>query len=490
MCDEGLNALWARFDARHPVFAGDDVSQWPASCLERLLAARLLREAANAEYVDCNACAQGHREKVQYIESPPGSGFRAYIVCPENGRVWVPPYRLRQWEIDLASLARALAEALPAAAGVHELATDRVWLLGKTTIGGQAKEAFLVRGARWADFQAVLAGARRFKEATQPVVLVADVVPSQKVWGGDAPAIFVLRELARLEGSSLVVDRVQMDRVLGRGRRRASLVTVVAVPTPQGAQWKDLSLVVDDLDFRFQVLGKRGKRTFQEAGFENRVKRGFPDHRWELLRFFARDSGPLLEEALDSRAKNNLKQYVSELRKRLRAVFPGIDGNPIDKPAGERYQTAFKITARDGIVLPLPADTAWSRISVVEARDGRIRFTVDIKRRFLAYSDGHAEDRGHEVAERPETTTWEHDLWTLGLLDDDGAPTEVGNALLDVLRGRGRVKRGQNDKAMIHLGSFLSRLTGITAPAFEFSAARKEWTSSFEAASETSSGNK
>jgi hypothetical protein len=220
VCDDSLHALWTRIDARHPVFTGDDMKEWPESCLERLVGVGLLREAANARHVDCDACATGHREGVQLIESPPGSGFRAYIVCPENGRVHVPPYRLRQWEIDLSSLARALADALPAAAGVEELVPDRVWLVGKTTLGGQATEAFLVRGATWRDFQVVLAGARRFQETTERVVLVADIVPGDEVWGGDVPAVFALRGLARLQGSSLVVDRSHLDRLLSRGRRR------------------------------------------------------------------------------------------------------------------------------------------------------------------------------------------------------------------------------------------------------------------------------
>ena len=485
MCDDDLRPLWAHLDCRQMILTADDVEEWPAGRLERLLKAGLLREAANARSVVCDACAEGHVEEVQLLESPSGSGFRGYIVCPENGRVRVPLARLRQWEVDLSGLAQALAAALPAAGGHEELVPGRVWLLGKSALGGQSRDAFLVRGAAWSDFRAVLAGARRFQEATNPVVLVADIIPSQEVWDGDVLTVFAMRTLARLEDSCLTVDRDQMNRVLGRGRRQAAPMTVVAVPTPQGAQWKDLSLVVDDFEFAFQVLGKRGKRGFKECGCENRVKGGFPDHVWTLLRLFARDRGSLVEDALEPKTKDNLKQYVSELRKRLQTLFPAMDGTPIVKPAGEHYKTAFKITARDGIVLTVPAGTTWSGISIIETRDGQIRFTAKTKGRFFAYGDGRAENRPGEAAERPSTTTWEYDLWTLGLLDDDGDPNPTGNALLWVLRAGGSIKRDEEDKAMFKLCGFLSRLMAIDASPFHFH--RLQWIPLFEADSERTS---
>jgi hypothetical protein len=244
---------------------------------------------------------------------------------------------------------------------------------------------------------------------------------------------------------------------------------------------------VDDFELAFQVLGKRGKRGFKDCGCENRVRGDYPDHRGALLRHFARDSGRLVEEALDSKMRDNLKQYVSELRTRLRAVFPGIDGDPIVKPAGERYQTAFKITARDGIVLTVPAGTTWSGISIIETRDGQIRFTAETKERFFAYGDGRAENRPGEVAERPSTTTWEYTLWTLGLLDDNGDPNSTGNTLLAVLRAGGRVKRDEHDSEMLKLCRFLSRLMVIEASPFDFRRQRQEWIPLFDAGSERTS---
>ena len=64
MCDEGLQALWTRFDVRQPLFTGDDIAEWPDGCLDRLMTAGLLRETANAQSVVCDACAEGHVEEV------------------------------------------------------------------------------------------------------------------------------------------------------------------------------------------------------------------------------------------------------------------------------------------------------------------------------------------------------------------------------------------------------------------------------------------
>jgi hypothetical protein len=484
VCEEGLQALLTRVDARQPVFAGDDVIEWPEGHLEQLMAVGLLRETANAQSIVCDACAEGHVEEVQLFESPPGSGFRAYIVCPENGRVLVPPARRRQWEVDLSRLARALADALPAAAGVEELAPGRVWFLGRTALGGQSRDAFLVRGGTWPDFRTVLAGARRFQESPRPVVLVADIVPSQEVWSRDDLTVLTVRSLSQFEDSCLALDRDQMNRVLGHGRRQAAPIDIVTVPTPQGAQWQYLSIVMDDFEFVSSVFGKRDKRTFQQTGFRNRVKGEYPDRLWGLLREFALGGGELTEESLDTKTRNNLKQYVSELRDRLQMVFAGIEGDPIVKPSAGRYRTGFAITAKDGITLGFPVGISWSGMSVAETHDGNIRFTADVPQRFRVYRDGQAENRGGEMGEGLGPRTKEHNLQTLRLLGKDGRPNRAGQALLDTLRGDGRVKRDEYDKGMEDLCGILCQLTGIESEAFTFRGDRGEWDALFEASSE------
>jgi len=308
VCDEGLQALWTRVDVRQPLLTGDDIAEWPDGYLDRLMAAGLLRETENARSVVCDACAEGHVEEVQLIESPPGSGFRAYIVCPENGRVRVPLARLRQWAVDLSGLARALAAGLSAAAGVEELAPGRVWFLGRTALDGQSREAFFVRGTAWPDFRTVLAGARRFQEATRPVVLVAEIMPPEDVWGGDLPAVFVLRALARLEGDSLVVDRSEMDRVLGRDRRPSA--------APRG---KDLALRIDpggSLCYFRNVLVNLSKMPFDVLVLLAEEAKAGP--RWVSRDRISEACWPEEWARGNPATEDQINNVASELRKALR----------------------------------------------------------------------------------------------------------------------------------------------------------------------------
>ena len=95
-----LAVIWERADAEEPCFSGDEVAAWSDGLVERFADAGLVHQVENATSVVCDACAEGHVEDVTFIESPRRSPVRAYIHCPEHGRVRVPLDRLRQWEVD------------------------------------------------------------------------------------------------------------------------------------------------------------------------------------------------------------------------------------------------------------------------------------------------------------------------------------------------------------------------------------------------------
>lgn len=86
-----------RARAEEPVFNADEVAAWPDGLLDQLVGDGALKATSNALSVTCDACGHDHVETVEYIESPPGAELRAYISCPENGRVRVPLSRLRRW---------------------------------------------------------------------------------------------------------------------------------------------------------------------------------------------------------------------------------------------------------------------------------------------------------------------------------------------------------------------------------------------------------
>lgn len=86
------------------VFSADEVSKWPPGLLDDLVANDVLQPEQPAKSVSCDACGEDHVEIVQYIESPPGSGLRGYIPCPQLGRVSVPMIRLRRWRVDMSMI--------------------------------------------------------------------------------------------------------------------------------------------------------------------------------------------------------------------------------------------------------------------------------------------------------------------------------------------------------------------------------------------------
>lgn len=99
-----------RASSSDPVVAADEVAKWPRGLLERMLSEGVLRPDENAKSISCDACGQDHAEQVEFVESPPGSKLRAYITCPENGRVQVPLDRLRRWLINPAAFDDAPTE--------------------------------------------------------------------------------------------------------------------------------------------------------------------------------------------------------------------------------------------------------------------------------------------------------------------------------------------------------------------------------------------
>ncbi len=96
-----------RAQAKEPIFTADEVATWSDSLFDQLITDGVLKATDNAASVSCDACGQDHVEKIEYIESPPGKELRAYVPCPENGRIRVPLGRLRRWIVSKTRLVEA-----------------------------------------------------------------------------------------------------------------------------------------------------------------------------------------------------------------------------------------------------------------------------------------------------------------------------------------------------------------------------------------------
>jgi excisionase family DNA binding protein len=103
-----------RMLAEKPVFTADEVARWPDGLLSLLEDYELIQLTDNASSVVCDACGHDHVEPVTKLPLPNGAGFRAYMVCPYEGRIWVPLDRLRQWMLDVPKLTEMTGWTPPA----------------------------------------------------------------------------------------------------------------------------------------------------------------------------------------------------------------------------------------------------------------------------------------------------------------------------------------------------------------------------------------
>lgn len=215
-----LRTIWERADIEKPRFPGDEVNTWDEGTLELFISAGLVRQIESSGSVVCDACGEHHIEEVTYIESPPGSPIRAYIHCPENGRVHVPLHRLKQWEIDFNSLASSIASTLTLTGSTEEIVPGRIWFLGKATLGESPRELFLTRGLTWIDAQQVLKDSSRLNSA-YAVVFVPGVAPPDELWQNDKPVVVELGAVTSLKEQGLSVDITHLETILSAGMNKA-----------------------------------------------------------------------------------------------------------------------------------------------------------------------------------------------------------------------------------------------------------------------------
>jgi hypothetical protein len=143
---DDLTAFWIRADLEDPAFTGDEVRRLPAATRHLLETRSMIRQSENLRAIECDACGDGHLEEVEILTEPVGSRSRAYITCPEAGRVSVEMQRLQQWSVDLEAIARVVATSLELRERIISITPGRVWLLGARKFDERMCDVFLVRG--------------------------------------------------------------------------------------------------------------------------------------------------------------------------------------------------------------------------------------------------------------------------------------------------------------------------------------------------------
>lgn len=242
-----LAVLWERVDLPLPLIDGDEALRLIDGDLERLVAASLVRETQAASSVVCDACDFGHVEDVVFIDTPADAGVRAYIMCPDNGRVRVPIDRLRRWELDFDGLARGVAAALAGNGVPEELVPSRLWFVGKAVFATRSRDVFLARGLTWPDAHDVVKQASRLATSGTPLVFVAGAVPPTTVWGTNMPPVMPLSVVLALHDGRISVDRMHIEGSLSGRTAAAGDFS----PEERQRRIKDQRALFTDVSFEF-----------------------------------------------------------------------------------------------------------------------------------------------------------------------------------------------------------------------------------------------
>ena len=189
-----LAVLWSRADLEEPVFTGDEYMRVPPAVRAVVERYALIRRAENSTAIECDACGEGHFETVELLTEPFGSKPRAYIFCPEAGRISVDLDRLKQWSVDIEAMASTVASALDLGASVTTIAPGRVWLLGSRRFDERTRDVFLVRGISWPDSRGLLEAAARLASSPCPLILCLHRFPASPEWQDNNRVVLSLSE--------------------------------------------------------------------------------------------------------------------------------------------------------------------------------------------------------------------------------------------------------------------------------------------------------
>jgi lambda repressor-like predicted transcriptional regulator len=192
-------AFWIRADLDDAAFRGDEVRKFGPAALGALEKENLLKRGEDLQMVECDACGTPHLETVEILTEPPGSEARAYIYCPEAGRVSVELERMQVWAIDLDRLARLTSSALGLCGRIVQVAADRVWLLGTASFVDRTRDVFLVRGTTWPDSLQLIAGNARLSTSPCPLILCLNRVPDDAEWHDHERVVMSLSEFDWLQ---------------------------------------------------------------------------------------------------------------------------------------------------------------------------------------------------------------------------------------------------------------------------------------------------
>jgi len=339
-----LNALDDQFSAR---FGYDEVQEWEPDALEALVSCGLLKEVDHARCVACDGCDRCCIADIEFITHDDDGPPRAFVVCQERddiGRVPVKLERLRRWQATGSTLAAAVAHAVGIDGTPEECVPERLWFLGKPSFGDAARDVFVVGCSARADELAAIRDCPPLREAQRPLILAPASAKRFEACAEDA-ILLSLDRVMSVEGGRLHLGVSEAAVAVRPPASRTQ--DVVPFNTGQDSSWEHVIIeFCNDEVVKVAAGGHSDHRTAAQMGFVDRRRSGeVPDRLWLFLRELAKHEGEIAwGDATDmsSSERAKAKRYVSDIRKRLRTLFPDLPGNPFEpyRSVGA-YKTRF-----------------------------------------------------------------------------------------------------------------------------------------------------
>ena len=328
------------------ILSAEELSAWPQEDVFELKRFRLLRKASPAKSIECPGCEEACLMPVHVYLAQDGRPARIFIACDkreDTGRVLIESADLERWQLDISRFARLLTLALDAGDEPVEIIPHHAFYLGALTIHQKRRSAFFVpKSESLKDvFDSSL-----FEEYPNAFVLVGS--GQAGVQEAKQGLVIPLLHVLLPSKDELKVDvRGLQDLLSQKSRERQD---VIPLRVPEDTKWNQVFIsFVNDQAVQIKVAGIVENRTFDSMGFSD-LRAGPQESRpsplWGIFRQMAVLNGEMTcqEPTQNFEDPMKMKKWVSEIRKKLRVVFPDIQGDPFHQyKKVNGYKTRFAL---------------------------------------------------------------------------------------------------------------------------------------------------
>ena len=326
-----LNRLEAIGQDEAEILSAEDLADWPPGDVAALKQVGLLKKAAPAKIVECPGCEYACLMPVNTYPAQDGRPARIFVACDkreETGRILIDPAGLEQWQIDISRFASLLALALGTGHFPDEIIQQQAFYLGALPIRGKRRSAFFITNNESLNLALESGPVLQYP---LPFFLVAAGLrgPQEVKQGMAVPLLHVLLP----SENELQLDIDEMESLLSsksKGRQ-----DVIPICVPKGTEWNQIFIsFVNEQTVQIRYSGDTEHRSFDEMGFSDMRKAGSQENQpsmlWGVFRQLAHLNGEAtFQDSVQTfKDPEKMKKWVSQIRKKLKAVFPAIPGDP------------------------------------------------------------------------------------------------------------------------------------------------------------------